>query len=191
MTRVVSRIPLIGVFGSGRTSHENSDLAYQIGAVVARSKMDLLTGGGQGVMADACRGFTEHASPEQRSIGILPCGGEWTESKSGYPNPWVQIPIRTHLRGKNPRSSTSRNPINVLSASKALILYGQDGTLAEAGLCVKLQRPVVVVLDALRQDVEREFTQKIQALRLEIVLVRRDSTSGLFDLTAVSDELVR
>src|SRR5262249_50687286 len=49
------RRPLVGVMGSG--SEEHADLAEPLGRWLAEAGFDLLTGGGRGVMAAACRGF--------------------------------------------------------------------------------------------------------------------------------------
>src|SRR5690349_12237256 len=98
--------PLIGVMGSGTDEH--AALAEPLGRWVAEQGYDLLTGGGAGVMAAACRGFA--AVPDRRgvSVGVLPAG-----PPPGYPNPWVDVAIRTHLprRGKEGTDVLSRNHI--------------------------------------------------------------------------------
>ena len=185
----MTQIPIVGVFGSGRSQHGNAELAYQVGKLVGQCDVHLLTGGGQGVMADASRGFVESAPAGRLAIGVLPSAKDWTQPKRGYPNPWVQLPIVTHLAGTNPSAMTSRNPINVLSVSQAIILHGSAGTLAEAKLCCQLERPALVLLDRRRQELETEFVQAMQELELPVIWTT--AVDHRFDLAEVQDFLCR
>ena len=66
------------------------------------------------------------------------------QPKSGYPNLWVEIPIYTHLEGKEgPLGRDSRNHINTLTAHGAIILPGGEGTLAEVNLFESLEKPMI------------------------------------------------
>jgi predicted Rossmann-fold nucleotide-binding protein len=80
-------------------------------------------------------------------IGILPAASEEDPSKSpaGYPNPWVEIAIRTHLpwSGERGQSPMSRNHINVLTSDVMIILPGGPGTASEAMLAVKHGCPAI------------------------------------------------
>ena len=82
-------------------------------------------------------------------IGVLPSvGSASSRPKPGYPNPWVEIPIRTHLpfigeRGTDP---LSRNHINLLSSDVVIFLPGAAGTASEAELAVSYQIPAVAYL---------------------------------------------
>ena len=68
--------------------------------------------------------------------------------KPGYPNPWVEIPIATHLplSGTQGQDDLSRNHINVLSADAVVAFPGGPGTLSEVKLALRYQRPVVAFL---------------------------------------------
>jgi len=68
--------------------------------------------------------------------------------RGATPNPWVEVPIRTHLPlsgvdGTDPRS---RNHINVLTADVVVALPGGDGTRSEVRLALRYGRPVVAFL---------------------------------------------
>ena len=63
----VRRLPIVAVIGSGDPDHGNPDLAAAIGRLIAEMGFHLLTGGGRGVMADACRGFTS-VTPMRRFL---------------------------------------------------------------------------------------------------------------------------
>ncbi len=145
----VRRLPVVGVMGSGTQAHV--DKAEPLGRWLAGLGVHLLTGGGPGVMAAASRAFAETPGRAGWVIGIVP--GEVTPQgyrpRAGYPNPWVEIPILTHLplsgaQGMDPRS---RNHINVLSATVVVALPGGSGTASEVGLALRYGRPVVAWLD--------------------------------------------
>src|SRR5262245_19792521 len=126
---------LMGVMGSG--TEEHAVLAEPLGRWLAEQGLDLLTGGGGGVMAAVCRGFA--AVPQRRggSVGVLPAG-----PPRGYPNPWVDIAIQTHLpqRGEQGAGERSRNHLNVLSAHVIVVLPGGPGTRTEVELALRYRR---------------------------------------------------
>lgn len=138
------RLPIVGILGSGTERHET--LAGPLGNWLATQPVHLLTGGGQGVMAEVSRAFAE-VTPRQGSvIGILPAGSDGIGSRSGYPNQWVEIPIITHLplSGAEGASPMSRNHINILSCSCLVALPGSAGTQSEIALALRYRRPIIL-----------------------------------------------
>ena len=155
MTTVESRprLPIVGVMGSG--TQEHAELAQPVGRWLAGQGVHLLTGGGAGVMASVSRAFYETAGRKGLVIGIVPGSGDHrTPRKPGYPNPWVEIPIFTHLplTGVRGTESLSRNHINVLSSDVILALPGSAGTASEIRLALSYQRPVIAYLGS-REDI--------------------------------------
>ncbi|MGE0785516.1 MAG: molybdenum cofactor carrier protein [Sandaracinaceae bacterium] len=134
----VERLAIIGVMGSGVDAHE--DLARPLGRWIAHEGHHLLTGGGKGVMTAVSRAFTEVTPRRGLTIGVLPD----PEGREGYPNPYVEIPIRTHLplSGANGTGPDSRNPINVLTADVVIALPGGPGTRSEVELSIRYARPL-------------------------------------------------
>ena len=135
----MARLPIVGVMGSGTEAHEPR--AQQVGSWLATEGVHLLTGGGGGVMASVSRAF--HETPGRRGlvIGVLPSSASASsEPKPGYPNPWVEIPIYTHLpfSGERGTDPLSRNHINVLTSDVVIFLPGAAGTASEAELAVVL-----------------------------------------------------
>jgi uncharacterized protein (TIGR00725 family) len=132
---------VIGVMGSG--TNEHVELAVPLGAWIAEQGFDVLTGGGGGVMAAVCRGFQNVTGRRGVSIGILPAG-----PPKGYPNPWVDIAIHTHLpqRGEEGAGERSRNHLNVLSSHVLIALPGGAGTRTEVELARKYGRPLIAYL---------------------------------------------
>lgn len=149
MIQTSSRLPVVGVMGSG--THEHTDLADQVGELLANLGVHLLTGGGQGVMLSVSRAFARTTCREGMIIGILPCMAEDRpcDPKSGYPNPFVEIVIATHLplSGARGTESMSRNHINVLSSDAIVALPGGAGTAAETRLAHEYEKPIVAFLD--------------------------------------------
>jgi uncharacterized protein (TIGR00725 family) len=136
---MLEKLKIVGVMGSGTTSTEEADI---VGRMLAGSGVHLLTGGGSGQMRAVAEAFV--AAPERRgrSIGVIPCHPQDpTRAKNeGYPNDFVEIPIRTHLSGSG-MDDRSRNHINVLSSDALIFLYGESGTLSEARLAMAYGRP--------------------------------------------------
>jgi uncharacterized protein (TIGR00725 family) len=137
------RRKIVGVMGSGREPHEAR--ASALGAFLAEAGYHLLTGGGGGVMASVSQAFAETKGRAGSIIGVLPAVPEAPHSPPpGYPNPWVEIAIRTHLaaRGEDGGDMLSRNHINILSADAVIALPGGAGTLSEVKLALAYRRPL-------------------------------------------------
>lgn len=129
--------------GSGTEAHE--ELAGPLGRWLARAGVHLLTGGGGGVMASVSRAFHETPGREGLVLGILRGGAPPGSDAPGYPNPWVEIAVRTHLplsgaRGTEPGS---RNHINILTSDAVVALPGGEGTASEIRLAGQYGVPVV------------------------------------------------
>jgi uncharacterized protein (TIGR00725 family) len=131
--------------GSG--THEHADLTVPLGRWLAALEVHLVTGGGRGVMESVSRAFYEVQGRRGLVIGILPAASEDAAAAPppGYPNPWVEIAIHTHLPWSGERGQTplSRNHINVLTSDVMVILPGGPGTASEASLAVKYGCPAI------------------------------------------------
>jgi uncharacterized protein (TIGR00725 family) len=138
----VSRLPIVGVMGSGGDRHE--PLARPVGELIARRGWHLLTGGGGGVMEAVAEAFC--AVPDRRglSIGVLRSRA-WPELdeatgrrdyRANARNPWLEIAVATPLPASD-QTFHSRNHVNVLTADALVVLPGGPGTLSE--LCLRLQ----------------------------------------------------
>ncbi len=144
--RMSNRLPIVGVMGSGARAHE--DLAGPLGRRLARLGVHLLTGGGAGVMTSVSRAFAEVEDRAGRVIGVLPMADAAGDpgAPAGYPNPWVEIPIRTHL-GRLGADPFSRNHVNVLASDVVVALPGSSGTASEVALAIRYGRPLVLFGD--------------------------------------------
>jgi len=118
------------VIGSGTVlpDAEPYELALAVGRATASRGALVLCGGRGGVMEAAARGAREAGG---RSIGILPgLEGE------GDANPFVDCAIHTGL-------GDGRNYVNVRTADAVVALAGEEGTLSEIALALKIGVPVV------------------------------------------------
>jgi uncharacterized protein (TIGR00725 family) len=135
----------IGVVGSGTDGHD--ELAREIGVLLATLGVNLLTGGGRGVMASVSRAFTQSTRRQGICIGIIPSlsDAERATPKRGYPNPFVELAIYTHLpiSGERGTEEASRNHINVLSSAGIVALPGSAGTLSEVSLALEYAKPII------------------------------------------------
>jgi uncharacterized protein (TIGR00725 family) len=136
----------VGVMGSGTSEHD--EYSRPVGEMLARMGVNLLTGGGGGVMTAVSRAFTRTPSRRGISIGIIPCASDSDRGtpKAGYPNEFVELAIYTHLPYSGPQGThdLSRNHINVLSCAAIVALPGEQGTAAEVSLAIRYGKPVVV-----------------------------------------------
>jgi uncharacterized protein (TIGR00725 family) len=135
----------VGVMGSGTNEHDA--LGRDIGALLARLGVNLLTGGGRGVMTSVSRAFVRTSGNRGVCIGIIPCFSETERSrpKDGYPNQYVELAIYTHLPHSGPRGKEdlSRNHINILSSIAVIALPGEHGTATEVSLALDYKKPVI------------------------------------------------
>lgn len=132
--------------GSG--SHEHDELAAPLGRLLAGMGVHLLTGGGPGVMTAVSRAYAAVPDREGLVLGILPGrvddSGRLTQ-KPGYPNPYVELPVQTHLwHGPGEESGpTSRNHVNVLTSDVVVALPGSAGTASEVAMAARYGKPVI------------------------------------------------
>jgi len=140
-------LPMVGVMGSGTRAHHSR--AQKVGRWLAMAGVHLLTGGGGGVMAAVSEAFFKVSDRNGSVIGILPAGNdERSQPPPGYPNPWVEIPILTHLpfSGSAGTDLQSRNHINILTCRVIIALPGSTGTASEVRSALKYNRPLVAFL---------------------------------------------
>lgn len=141
------RRPIVGVMGSHAAAH--AERARRVGAWVARQGYHLLTGAGGGVMAAVTEAFVAVPDRPGLALGVVPSAPERPGTPlPGYPNRWVEIPIRAHLDSGGPAGDepTSRNHVNVLTSTVVILLPGGTGTASEARLAVRYGRPCVAYL---------------------------------------------
>ena len=144
------RLPVVGVLGSGAEAHE--ERAARVGRWLAGEGVNLLTGGGGGVMSAVGRAFrAARAGGAGIVIGIVPGSADATgrSAPAGYPNQWVDVAVYTHLPLRDERGGDirSRNHINVLSSDVIIALPGGAGTASEVRLAVRYAAPVVAYVD--------------------------------------------
>lgn len=135
--------------GSGTESH--TERARVVGSWLAQEGVHLLTGGGGGVMQAVSQAFAETPGRRGMVIGIIPSAVSPPPvgPKTGYPNPWVEIPIYTHLplSGERGTDPLSRNHINILSSEVLIALPGGAGTASEVTLALHYGRSLVAYLN--------------------------------------------
>lgn len=132
----------------GAGAHAHEDLAVPLGRQLARLGVHLLTGGGSGVMTSVSRAFSEVEDRAGLVIGVLPLAEAIgvPGAGEGYPHPWVEVPVRTHL-GKLGADAFSRNHVNVLTSDVVVALPGSSGTASEVALSIHYGRPLVLFGD--------------------------------------------
>lgn len=141
----MTRLPIVAVIGSGMDEHK--DRAFALGSWLAKQSVHLLTGAGQGVMAAVGRAFAEIPDRKGLVLGIIPCKDEDNPDipKQGYPNDWIEVPIRTHLHlsGEKGQDVRSRNHIVALTATVLVALPGGPGTASEVNLALRYKKPII------------------------------------------------
>ena len=145
--RIVRR-PIVGVMGSSLEPH--TERAREVGRWIAAQGYHLLTGGGPGVMGAVTEAFVGTTGRLGAALAVVPCipGVQDATPLPGYPNPWVEIPIYTHLDtgGDAGDARSSRNHLNVLTSTVIIFLPGGPGTASEARLALRYGRPGVAYL---------------------------------------------
>src|SRR5690349_5457968 len=110
---------IVGVMGPGNADPATEETAFTLGALIARERWVVLTGGrAAGVMDAASRGAK--SVPDSVTVGVLPDDCTTRDVSSG-----VDIAIFTNL-------GDARNAINVQS-SDVVVAFGvaTPGTLSE------------------------------------------------------------
>ena len=158
----------------GSVAYSYSNLSKQVGQMLAMREVHLLTGGGGGVMAAVSEAFYKTPARKGLVIGVIPQGSVTLKTggkkiwqpKKNYPNPWVEIPIKTHLDGRidadgeDAKGVFSRNHINALTADVMIALPGGDGTYAEMELAKNYGKQVIVFLGKSAADDHIELKKK-------------------------------
>lgn len=143
---------IVGLMGPGETATpEQNEVAFELGAAIARQGWILLTGGRAfGVMEASMRGAHTHHG---LTIGILP--GDTTQASS----PYAQIKIVTGL-------GSARNSINVLTSHVIVVCGMAAGTASEVSLAIRANKRVIF----LKQDaLTIEFFKKLGTYRVVAV----------------------
>ncbi len=130
MTRAAA--PYVAVIGPGETaSPEATDLAHEVGTLLAQAGAIVVTGGGQGVMRAAAAGC---AAAGGTSVALLP----GSDRAAAHPEATVVIP--TGL-------GELRNGLVVRTADVVICVALSWGTLSEVALAVRTGVPVVTLGD--------------------------------------------
>lgn len=117
---------IIGVIGGEAGSIDEERVAYEVGQEIASRGHDLICGGRQGIMREACRGARDAGG---HTIGILP--GE----DVGDMNEFVEFPIITGL-------GHARNTIIPRTAAAVVAIGGRYGTLSEIAFALIAGKPI-------------------------------------------------
>ena len=117
---------IVAVIGSRDCDATLYQMAQEVGRRVAEGGAILVCGGRGGIMEAACRGVAEAKGV---SVGILP-GNDIADA-----NDYVTVPIASGI-------GLARNYLIVRSATAAIAIGGQYGTLSEIAYCLQLGVPV-------------------------------------------------
>lgn len=121
---------IVGIIGPGeRALDVNTDDAFQIGQIVGKFQMTLLTGGRNiGVMHAACKGAKKTGGI---TVGILP-----EENKKNVSS-FIDIPVITG-------QGSGRNNINILTSDLIIAVGNGPGTLSEIALAMKAKKTLII-----------------------------------------------
>ncbi|MCS7202859.1 MAG: TIGR00725 family protein [Thermodesulfovibrio sp.] len=117
----------VGVIGAGKADDELLRLAEDLGRLIAKNGLILITGGLKGVMEAACRGACSEGGI---TVGILP-----TLDKQDA-NPYVRVPIPTGM-------GEMRNILVVRASDVLIAVGGEYGTLSEIAFALKTGKKVI------------------------------------------------
>lgn len=129
----VTRSPVVAVIGASAAPEEHLEMARRVGVALAVARFHLLCGGGDGVMAAACRGFVTARSDETiKTIGLLPVDQE------NWANPYVDLPLPTGL-------GIARNAVIARMARGLIAVGGCSGTLSEIAYGWQMEKPIAAL----------------------------------------------
>ena len=119
----------ITVIGSDDpVSQKVEAMAEELGELLAKNGIVVITGGKGGVMRAVCKGAKKAGG---LTVGIMPFGSEEA-------NEYVDIIISTYMGG-------ARNVINVMSGDAVISIAGGSGTLSEIGFALKAGKKVIAL----------------------------------------------
>ena len=144
---------MIAVIGSSKEQHPN--LSIPLGEWIAKNGYNLINGGGSGVMISTAKAFCSVKNRKGHVVGVIPSNSTCSSPAergsymplSGYPNPYTEFTIRTHLHlsGEMGKNIASRNHIIILSADTVIALPGGSGTRSEIELAMEYKKPLVLL----------------------------------------------
>ncbi|MGB9711126.1 MAG: TIGR00725 family protein [Thermodesulfovibrio sp.] len=117
----------VGVIGAGKADKELLELAEEVGRLLSKEGITVITGGLGGVMEAASRGAFQAGGI---TVGILPT------LKKEDANSYVKIPIPTGL-------GEMRNALIVRASDVLIAIGGEYGTLSEIALALKTGKKVI------------------------------------------------
>jgi uncharacterized protein (TIGR00725 family) len=160
---------IIGIMGPGEgATPEENELAYELGAAIAKERWALLTGGRSfGVMEAAMKGATDHNG---LTIGILP-----GDSPTGA-STFAQIKIITGL-------GSARNNITVLSSHVVVVLGMAAGTASEVALAIKANKKIILLS---QDELTIQFFKKIGTYRIAIANSIEEVTAMINDFVGLN-----
>jgi uncharacterized protein (TIGR00725 family) len=123
----MKRLRVVSVIGGATCTKEESQLAEQVGILLAKRGVAVVTGGRTGVMESASRGAV---SAGGLTIGILP----GSDHVSG--NDYLKIAIPTGL-------GHTRNALVAQSGEAVIAIGGSYGTLSEISYAINIGRKVI------------------------------------------------
>lgn len=146
---------------------EDNELAYALGAAIAKQGWVVLTGGRSfGVMDAAMRGAEDHNG---LTIGVLP--REDTAGASKH----AQVKILTGI-------GSARNNITVLSSHIIVVVGMAAGTASEVGLAIKANKKIIF----LNQDaLTIEFFKNMGTYRIILVDTVKEAIEQIKDYASL------
>ncbi len=119
----------VSVVGAGACGPETSEIARELGRLLAKRGCEVVCGGLGGVMRAVCQGAREEGG---LTIGILP--GADAEAA----NEFVAVPIATNL-------GIMRNALVVGNGAVVIAVEGGSGTLSEIAMAQKTGKRVIAI----------------------------------------------
>lgn len=152
--------------GENATPEEN-EMAYALGAAIAKQGWVVLTGGRSfGVMDAAMKGASDHNG---LTIGVLP--REDTKGASMH----AQIKVITGM-------GSARNNINILTSHVVVVLGMAAGTASEVGLALKANKKTIF----LNQDeLTVEFFKKLGTYKVITTNSVKDTIAHISDFISM------
>ncbi len=124
---MAKEVRIIGVIGAGEAEEGILKIAEDVGRLIAKSGIILITGGLYGVMEAASRGAYMEGG---LTVGILP------GNKKEDANLYVKLPIATGL-------GEARNALIARASDVLIAIGGEYGTLSEIALALKMGKKVI------------------------------------------------